>query len=696
MAISTNKPSKGDRVCFKIKKEYWLGKVTRSGIKIHVLFDNGDKESFTPTSVNYIGKVGKRKKKVVKLDELHKFLSETKVSFARLNKYPETYSKKLDTKTLISVIKQARDKYYKTSKPLFNDDTYDLIEDELRRRKPNHKLLQEVDAPTKKKGMVDLPFYMPSLNKVKTEKALNAFLKKYDGPFCLSDKMDGISLGLKSDKKYTRGHAGKQGQDVSHMPVKLPKLPGTMEVRAELEMSESKFAKVFPDASNARNTVSGLLNLNSIDPKIAKSVDVVAYEVVKPSLKPSDQFKKLKTLGFKIPAFKVVKKLDINSLTAYYLDRKKKSKYAIDGIVVTQNEKMSRTKSGNPDHSVAFKVNAISDSRVVKVIKVHWKAGKDGYINPRIEIEETVLSKVKVNYCNGFNAKYIMDNKIGPGAKIRVIRSGEVIPHILEVVKKAKKAQMPDMDYIWIESGVHIVLVGESEVVDVKKIATFFKVIGVKDVALKAFEKMYNEGYTTIPQILKLKKKDLLAIDGFQEKTANKILANILEASQEIEIHTLAFASGCFGRTLGSRRHKQIFETFPDIMKKKASPAMVKLLSKLPGFKDKISTAFVTDLPKFKSFVRSIPKRVKVVLPKKIKKRSSLLEGKRIVFTGVRDKELETAIQANGGSLGSSVNKNTILIVKTMDSSSSKMSKAIELGIPVMTVTQFQSKYKIG
>ena len=87
--------------------------------------------------------------------------------------------------------------------------------------------------------------------------------------------------------------------------------------------------------------------------------------------------------------------------------------------------------------------------RETEVEKVVWNISKWGQIKPRIKIKQVKLGGTKIDYVTGFNAKYIDDNKIGPGAIIKITRSGDVIPHIVEVVKKADQAQMPDISYEW-------------------------------------------------------------------------------------------------------------------------------------------------------------------------------------------------------------------------------------------------------
>lgn len=704
---AVQKPKKGTRVCFDIDNEFRLGMVTRGGSKLYITFDNGAKRVFPARSIKYVGIVGNKKlKKAVDPKLLYKYMIASNVTPAKLKKNWRKYIYVIDTETLVELIRKAKDKYYKTSKPMFSDDLFDIIEDELRRRYPKHKLLEQVDAPTKKIGDVKLPFYMPSLDKAKDQKKLDRFLKKNSGPFVVADKMDGISIGIKGERKYTRGSSGKVGQDISHLPIKLPKAPKAMEIRGELEITEAKFKKVFPDASNARNTTSGLIGRKNIDPKVARAMDIICYEIINPVTKPSTALKKLKKMGFKVVPHKIFKTLDAVQLTEYYQERKKKSKYAIDGLVITQDSKNKRPKSGMPDYAIAFKVNALEDSKIATVTKVEWRLSKHGYWKPRIHVKPLKLGSVNVKHFTGFNAFFILNGfrkternrpvrPVGPGAKLRVIRSGEVIPHIMEVVKGVREPQMPEKDYVWTESRMDILAPGKSSSVDIKKITAFFKVLGIKDVSQQTFTAMYNQGYDTVPKIIKVTERQLRNIPGFKEKKIKNTLSAIQKVTKQVELHKLAFASGCFGRTMGSKRLKVIFTTFPKIMTKRANSKMTSLIAQLPGFKDKTAAEFTEGLKLLKPFIKKLPKSLKVVEPKKIKKSSNKLAGKRYVFTGFRNANVKDFILKNGGEVGDSVNNNTVLIVKNDSFTSSKITKAEEKGLKIFTLKAFMKKYKI-
>ncbi len=185
-----------------------------------------------------------------------------------------------------------------------------------------------------------------------------------------------------------------------------------------------------------------------------------------------------------IVSYDIYHDISLEILDSILQRRKKKSIYEIDGIIVTDDHKHTRNKSGNPPYSFAYK--GMSQSADVKVIEVIWKPSKDGFIVPRIHFEKVRLSQADLEYTTGFNAKFIVDNSIGPGAIITIVRSGDVIPYILGVVKPAKKPSLPeDLDYEWDDNGVNIILddADKNETVIIQRLTKFIRSIGVENLS---------------------------------------------------------------------------------------------------------------------------------------------------------------------------------------------------------------------
>jgi NAD-dependent DNA ligase len=187
---------------------------------------------------------------------------------------------------------------------------------------------------------------------------------------------------------------------------------------------------------------------------------------------------KLAESGFETVLNRTVMFKDLTNelLSEVLMDWRSNYLYEIDGVIVTDDNIYDR-KSGNPEHSFAFKMVLSDQIAEAKVVDVLWTPSKDGYLKPRVQIEPIQLGGVKIEYATGFNGAFIEQNKIGMGALIQIIRSGDVIPHIRSVTTPAEQAKMPLVPYKWNNTHVDIMLedISSDETVREKNITGFFR-----------------------------------------------------------------------------------------------------------------------------------------------------------------------------------------------------------------------------
>jgi len=391
-----------------------------------------------------------------------------------------------------------------------------------------------------------------------------------------------------------------------------------------------------------------------------KRVDYVTYEVIDPECNQSHQFKLLKKMGLTFSPYIKKNELTYNFLVHYLKKRKVDNEYIIDGIVITDNNDHVRVIDENPPHSFAFKLS--NKFAVVKVIDVEWNPSKDAILIPRIEMEPTELGGVTITYATGFNAKFIVDNEIGPGAIVKIIRSGDTIPYITEILKGSKKGPlMPNVEYVWHTTSqskdpVHIKLKeNKNKIVTIKLITKFFKTLGVENVSSGIITKLYDNKFNSIIKIIEMNIDDLLSIDGIQTTLANKIYNNIHNKLKNIDIILLMVASNKFGHGFGESRIRSIFCTDAGkfIMNHlnikwttKNFMSIKEIIFNIDGFNEITTNYFIERLPKFLSFYQKINyliKLKKIPYTKKTKF-SNLI----FVFTGFRNKTWETIIIDNG------------------------------------------------
>jgi len=617
-----------------------------------------------------------------------------------------TVIESLTEKQLESAIDKAN-VLYRSKKPLLTDSEYDILMEYMARNYPDNPILNKIGAPVIEKNKVTLPYFMGSMDKIKPDSnALGNWNKKYKGPYILSCKLDGVS-GLyttngETPKLYTRGD-GKVGQDVSHFisHLKLPKV-NNMVVRGEFILSRKTFeTKYTSQFANARNLVSGIINSKRIDPKL-KDLDFVAYEVIVPDVKPSEQMKLLEKSGFTTVQHRMEKALSNELLSSVLVDWRTHYDYEIDGVIVT-NDKVYPRKDKNPEHSFAFKMVLSEQMAEAKVVDVIWTTSKAGYIKPKIRIEPIQLGGVKIEYATGFNGQFIESNKIGVGAVVEIIRSGDVIPYIKNVITPASQTKMPNIPYVWNDTHVDVLVtnIEQDEDVLAKRVHAFFTGLEVDGLSSGNLKRMKDTGFSTIADILAMKESDFMKVDGFKEKTSKKIHTSIQEQVKKASLIDIMAVSNTMGRGLGKRKLEPMMNAYPDILvSKETNQVKYEQLQTINGIGKENARSFVDNIENFKTFLKETKLTHKLTIqpPQNIitkpKDTSHVFYEKKVVMTKVRDKEIIQALETHGGELINTVNKHTwVLIVKSKDDISSKTKKAQELNIPVMTPDEFREKY---
>ena len=612
---------------------------------------------------------------------------------------------KQSQKQLESILLYANNGYYNKN-ALITDNEYDIIKEFIEKKFPKNNVVDNIGAPVLNNKII-LPYEMWSMDKIKPDtKIIMNWLKKYTDSKVISCKLDGVSgmylCNNNIRKLYTRGD-GKIGQDISHLipSLKLPTKENIV-IRGEFIIEKKVFdAKYSTKFANARNLVSGIINKKTVDEKI-KDVNFVAYEIISPIKKPSEQLNHLKSLDIETVQYRIDENISNDSLSTILKEWRSKNKYQIDGIIVV-NDNIYPREHGNPKHAFAFKMVLSDQIAEAKVIDVIWTASKDGYLKPRVRIEPIHLGGVKIEYATGFNGSFIQKNMIGIGAIIEIIRSGDVIPYIKSVIIPAERAKMPNVSYIWNNTNVDVMLQNKEDDknVNIKTIVRFFEKIEVTGMGEGNVTRIVNAGYDSIPKIIAMKIEDYLTIDGFQKTMASKLYLGVTTQLTKVRLSVIMNASNIFGRGFGEVKLDVLMDEYPDILQSTASNLnKIDDVSELKGFSRSSAELFVNKIDEFITFLQDcnlknrLNMNVNKIKKKEIVNNSHPLYGKTIVMTGFRDKKIEDKIKEFGGKMGTSISKNTFLVlVKNRNDIGLKMKKALELNISIMTPDDFSKTY---
>jgi DNA ligase (NAD+) len=351
-----------------------------------------------------------------------------------------------------------------------------------------------------------------------------------------------------------------------------------------------------------------------------------------------------------------------------------------------------KSSSLNPVYSRKFKFGDTVANP--KVLRVMWEPSKDGYLKPTMQIEPVDLAGVTISNCTGFNAAFIRDKRIGPGAVIELVRAGDVIPFCRDVLVPATQAQMPSEDkfgkMVWTEGEVDLVLADPQSNLTVQKnilveVFTKLETPGLREGNL---EKLFDAGYTTAASVICLSEDKLKAILG--NSAGEKAYAGIKAKLNPITLGDLAGSSQTLGRGMGRRRMKRLVEDLPDM-----KDWTVDKIVRVEGFELTTANVIVRNLPKFQDFLEQIKGHYTLKQPSE-KVVGGKYDGISVCFTGVRSKDLEAKIVAGGGSIADSPNKETThLVCKDVTSTSGKMAKAakfVQAGtLQVLTLKQAEA-----
>lgn len=608
-------------------------------------------------------------------------------------------------KQLEKLIKDANHKYFNTdNKDGMDDKTYDMLIDKLREIEPKHKLLTTIGAPVDKKKKKTLPYILPSANKIKYEEKnkkqietkLNNWIKKYASPYIISHKLDGVSALIVNNNKismYTRGES-TIGTDITNLIpwLDLPKIKEKYAIRGELIISKKDFKKLENsiDINVARNAVSGIVNAKNPNKDILKYLSFVAYECIhfdEIPMIPSEQFSKLKKEGFTTSPYVMVDHLTIEFLQQHLLKCRQNSKFEIDGIIVS-HDKMHKRSDKNPDHMFAFKQD--NNYKQTTIVDVIYSVSKDGKLKPRAKMTKTNFNGTVVEYATLNNGKFVVDNNIGKGAIVEITMGGDIIPKVVKTIKPAK-VTYPTVPYIWNSSKVEFMVVSSEMNKEqlIKQLINFCQKMDIKHVSKGLIEKFVSYGVNSISDLINMDEEMLLNMDGIQEKTCQKILSSIQTSITDVPIEVVMVASNCFGPSLGSKKLQTIATSLPitKLMKKYDKKNVLENIVKLDGFSTKTAHDFVQG---FDAFIKFVKNNKKITIKSENKKTNNTLKNLVVVFSGIRNKELEKQIETNGGKVTTSVSNNTThVIVNDLSQISSKITKAKSKNIPIMLLHDF-------
>ena len=624
---------------------------------------------------------------------------------------------------LESLIKKYASSYY-TGFAEVSDEYFDGLVEELSILNPGSDLFDKPGWGYEPKEKV-LHLYDLTIGSLSKIHDASEIPESFGRHFFISPKLDGLSvvsyyLNGKRIKAVTRGN-GKVGQNVtakmhviSPITDNAPDERFTGAIRGEVVIECSawnelvkKYGLEESPSANPRNYAAGILNRNSIDEDFGY-LTYVPYKIIAEDwghhlshIDENDAFLCHWNGVRHVDAF-----ADCMTLDEINWELKSRydawcEKYPCDGVVLT-SEDISQDESNekiNVFREVAFKFPA--ESKKVVVTDVTWGATRTGRMQPRIWFDPISLSGATVQKCTGFNTAFIRDNKINKGTVIEITRANEVIPHLKKIVSNpATEGLLPtkcpncgNTDLVW--SGDDLICENENESqLAYRFITTAAPVDGcgwsLYTEYLDLNEISTLDSLVNFIRLVRLSTEDSV---GRIRKQYHKITADkLVKITDKLTypIDPVSFLVGCNIKGISWNSVSSLLTVYPEFITdiRNRSVDWTKV-SSVPGFGYKT----VVSLQKFEERVRQLAEVCLISAP--VAKKETELKFK-VAITGslsMKRSDFENLLSEKGIFTGSNFKEIKYLITNTPDSTSSKMKKAKDNGVEIISEVDFFERY---
>lgn len=629
---------------------------------------------------------------------------------------------------LEEIIRRNRDLYY-NSCPEITDAQFDAFVDELEALDPRNPVLSNVGFPASSPlSKVGHHIPMGSLSKTAVED-VGKWMESRGDSFVVQDKLDGISIAVYYEdgrliRAVTRGD-GSVGEDVTHnvrnydgVKWSIPGFNGAL--RGEIILTKSRFRELFSeDYANPRNAVAGLTRTKvPLHVDLASQIMVVFYDVVGQGLEFAHEIDKtywMRARGLHTPITLLVSNGDsthprfLDVWDVYTRDRDTFS-HEIDGVVLKVNHIHLQDDNGEdvrPTWATAVKFPAQSAETVLKA--VDWQLGVGGRLTPVARLQPVQLAGVTVSNATLHNWQYIQDLGLSIEARVVVERAGDVIPQVtrmadiqpLYMAPILCPVSCPACEQDVSQDGRFIVCPHENcpgKVFGaIQKWVTTLDIVGIGEQTIRS---LISAGLVSTPgDLYRLVDRNLLGLDGIQEKTAE----NIVQAIAKSRTPSLAtFLAGVGIPQFSLSRAQAVVDAGYDDLHKICYTLTAKDIESIDRFGPILANQIVRGLAHKTPLLQDlIDAGVHPIVPEK---GTNVLGGKSFCFTGAvseinpdtvkkwtRD-EMQALVRHAGGVVRSGVSAELdYLVISDPSSTSSKAKKARDIGVVIIRPSQFFS-----
>ncbi len=642
--------------------------------------------------------------------------------------------KRARIKELVETLNEAARVYYSGTDEIMSNYEYDKLYDELAELERETGIVL-AGSPTDRVGYETLSALpkeehetpMLSLDKTKSVEALADFAGTHR--CVLSWKLDGLTVvltyrGGRLYKAVTRGN-GYIGEVITpnarvfvNLPTRIP-YDGELVVRGEAIITYSDFEKINGTIENQeekyknpRNLCSGSVRQLNNEVTASRNVRFIAFALIRAdgvdfANSVERRFEWLEEQGFDVVERKLADGSDMAEKVAYFAGAVRDNDFPSDGLVLTYDDIAYGESLGAtakfPRNAIAFKwADELAHTRLKYI---EWSASRTGLINPVAVFEPVELEGTTVSRASVHNVSIVRELKLGTGDELTVYKANMIIPQIAENLTGSGNIEIPEIcpvcggrAEIRSSAGADSLYCTnpQCQAKQVKSFEHFVSrnAINIDGISGQTLEKFIDRGfiknYTDLYHLDRYR-EEITEMEGFGERSYENIIESA-ERSRKTTLARVLYGLGIAGIGLANARLIcRHYDEEPDAV----ASASEEELTRIDGIGEVLAAAFCeyfADEDKRKGFYGLLSE---LELEKEERDSASPIAGKTFVITGSvehfanRD-GLKDFIESMGGRAASSVSSRTdYLINNDVNSTSSKNKKARELGIPIISESDF-------
>lgn len=644
-------------------------------------------------------------------------------------------------------LNQANYEYYVKDDPTMSDYDYDHKLRRLEELEGAHPELVTLDSPTQRVGGKALESFTQVTHRVPLESLQDVFdfdeLRAFDQrvrgvepkvSYSVEPKVDGLSVALEyQDGQFVRGATrgdGLVGEDVTEnlktvksIPLSIPDVPGTLIVRGEVYMPKKVFHALNEERekrgealfANPRNAAAG--SLRQLDPKIAaqRRLDIAVFNIQWAENEDfhshTEGINYLADKGFKVIPHVICSTIEeaVEQVKAIGEGRENYP-FDIDGAVIKVDNLAQRQTLGStakfPRWAAAYKYPPeVKPSRLTDIV---IQVGRTGVLTPKAVLEPVRLAGTTVTNATLHNQDFITEKDIRIGDTVLVRKAGEIIPEVLSVVMEKRPDDAVPYRFPEVcpecgapvardEDGAHIRCTGaECPAQLLRNLAHFASrdAMDIEGLGPAVVAQLVENGLiANVADLYDLHAQDVAQLDRMGAKSAENLIRAI-EKSKANDLSKLIYGLGI--RQVGEKAAAVLAQHFGTLDAMTA--ASVEELTEIPDVGEITAKCIVDYLnqPQAKDLIARL-KAAGLNMDSTVQKVDDRFAGMTFVLTGTLTrfdrKTAENEIVLRGGKASGSVSKKTTYVVAG-EAAGSKLTKAQQLGVPVLTEDEFAELLK--